>query len=84
MKISQSDFIKFSTVILLPNILKTSEPRPKQNRRPEPWKHTHILLVQFFRHTRLSSKIFQILQRVTLQFFDILQQEGTSEAFSEH
>ena len=54
--------------------------RPKENRRPEPRKHTKDLPFGYLGVFNLdffgTSKSFWLHQRVLLQFFDILQQNG--------
>ena len=52
------------------NILETSEPRPKQNRRPEPQKHTRDLVVLNFEKLLITPKCPSFI------FSAILQQNG--------
>ena len=62
--------------------LDTSEPRPKQNRRPEPRKHTkdprfgYFGVVNFFRHYESFSEKILIAPKGRLQVFDFSEQNG--------
>ena len=65
-----------------PKLLETSEPRPKQNRHPEPREHTKdpplaILVFFNFRQWDFFRKFFDYIKgSPSYIFFDILQQNG--------
>ena len=64
------------------NILETSEPRPKQNRRPEPLKQTKdpplaiLILTWIFFGTETFFENFLTAPKGPLQLFDIFAMNG--------
>ena len=58
------------------NILETSEPRQKQKRRPEPWKHTKdpfgylgVFNLDLFGTVRLFFENFRLFEILIFRFF---------------